>query len=49
MTLKELLRLAYNAGRDDVDGFDAWWESEGEERQDVFLDEQDDDGGKGSE
>ncbi len=40
MKLKDLLRLAFNAGRDDVDGFDAWWADEGEERQDEFLDEQ---------
>jgi hypothetical protein len=51
MKLKDLLRLAYNAGRDDVDGFDVWWADEGEERQSEFLDEQDadDDDGKGSE
>ncbi len=40
MKLEELMRLAFNAGRDDVDGFDAWWTSEGEERHDEFLDEQ---------
>jgi len=40
MKLKELMRLCYNAGFEDVDGFDAWWASEGEERQDEFLDEQ---------
>ncbi len=45
MTLKELMRLCYNAGVDDVDGFDAWWASEGEERKDEFLDEQKDEAG----
>lgn len=40
MKLKDLIRVAYNAGREDMDGFDAWWADEGEERQDEFLDEQ---------
>ncbi len=40
MKLKDLLRLACNAGRDDNDGFDLWWADEGQERQDEFLDEQ---------
>jgi hypothetical protein len=46
MKLKDLLRIAFNAGVDDEDGFDSWWRNEGEERQDEFLDEQaaDDDG-----
>ncbi len=39
MKLKDLLRIAYNAGFDDVDGFDAWWASEGEERRDEYLTE----------
>jgi hypothetical protein len=41
MVLKDLLRVAYNAGRDDVDGFDAWWADEGEDRHEEFLSEGD--------
>ncbi len=41
MTLKDLMQLCYRAGFDDVDGFEAWWASEGEDRQDEFLTEGD--------
>ncbi len=33
------MRLCYNAGFDDVDGFEAWWASEGEERYEEYLSE----------
>lgn len=37
MVLKDLIRIAYNAGFNDVDGFDAWWDSEGEERYEEYM------------
>jgi hypothetical protein len=39
MTLKDLLRIAFNAGREDEDGFESWWDSEGNERHEEFLTE----------
>ena len=37
MDLKELMRLCYNAGFEDVDGFQAWWDELGEDRHDDFV------------
>jgi hypothetical protein len=39
MDLKELMRLCYNAGFEDVDGFAAWWEELGEDRHNDFISE----------
>lgn len=39
MTLKDLLRLAFNAGREAEDGFDAWWDEDGAERHEEYLTE----------
>ncbi len=35
--LKELMRLCYNSGLEDVDGFNSWWEELGEDRHDEFV------------
>ncbi len=43
MTLKELMQLVYNAGRDDADerfggrGWQAWWQKFGKERHDAWM------------
>ncbi len=40
LTLKDLMRIAYNAGLDDQDnseGFHYWWAKFGEERRDAFV------------
>ena len=35
--LQELMRLCYNAGAEDVDGFDNWWMEYGQDRYRDFL------------
>ena len=44
MNLEDLMRLSYNAGREDALGvakfWEGWWSRFGEDRHDAFLDEQ---------
>ena len=50
MTLKELMQLCYNSGQwgaspsssSDEETFSEWWEKEGRERRDTFMEQLDD-------
>jgi len=46
MTLKELMRLCWNAGRDDADerfggrGWQGWWEKYGKDREQEWVNQE---------